>query len=63
MAVGALDQSFFNLVARGHGELWLDVVVALEAELGLLQFEQMFLCAWRMDGVAADATHIAPAMG
>jgi len=63
VTVGALDQSLFNLVARGHGELWLDVVVTLKAKLGLLQFEQMLRCARRMDGVAADAAHIAPTMG
>lgn len=63
VAVGALDQPLFNLVVKGHGELRLDVVVALKAKLGLLQFEKMFRCAWRMDSVAADAAHIATAVG
>jgi len=63
VAVCAIDHPLFNLVVKGHGELWLDVVVALKAKLGLLQFEQMFWCAGCMDSVAADAAHIAPAVG
>lgn len=58
VAVCALNQPLFHLVMKGHGELWLDVAVALEAELGLLHLEQMLRRAGSMDGVAADAAHI-----
>jgi len=63
VAVGAVDQTLFNLVVKGHGELWLDVVVALKAKLGLLHIEQMFRRAGRMGGVATDAANIASAVG
>ena len=63
VAVCAVDQTLFYLVVRGHGELRLDVSVALEAELGLLHLEQMLRRAGSMDGVAADAAYIALAVG
>jgi hypothetical protein len=63
VAICAVDQTLFYLVMRGHGELWLDVGVALEAELGLLHLEQMLRRAGSMDGVAADAAYIALAVG
>ena len=63
VAVGAIDQPLFNLVMNGHGELRLDVVVALNAKLGLLHLEQVLRRAGCMDGVAADAAYITPAVG
>jgi len=63
VAICAIDQTLFYLVARGHGELRFDVAVALEAELGLLHLEQMLRRAGSMDGVAADAAYIALAVG
>ena len=63
VAVGAINYALFNSVVKGHGELRLDFVVALKAKLRLLQLKQMFRRAGRMNGVAADAAHIAPAMG
>ena len=41
VAVCTFDQPLFNLVMDRHRELWLDVAVALEAELGLLYLEQI----------------------
>lgn len=63
VAICAVDQTFFYLVVRGHGELWLDVDVALEAEFWLRHLEQMLRRARSMDGVAADAANISLAVG
>lgn len=62
VAVRAQDQSFFYLVAGGHGELRLDVAVALKAELRLSDREQMFRRPGTVDAVAPDAAHIALAV-
>lgn len=59
VAVCTFDQPLFNLVMGGHGELRLDVAVALEAELGLLHLEQMLRRAGCMDDVATRAAHTA----
>jgi len=63
VAVGAVNQTLLNLVVKGHGELRLDFAVALKAKLRLLHLKQMFRRGGRVNGVAADAAHIAPAVG
>lgn len=61
VAVRALNQSFVHLVMEGHGELWLDVRVALKAKRRLRGLEQVFFLAV-VNVVAADAAHIALGM-
>lgn len=63
VAVGALNQPLFNLVVKGHGELWLDIAVALETKSGLRRFERLLRRAGSMDDMASHAAHIALAMG
>ena len=63
VAVCARDQTLFDLVMNGRGELWLDVIVALEAELRLRRLQQMLLFVGRVNVMAADAAHIALAVG
>jgi hypothetical protein len=66
VAVGTLDQSLVHLVMEGHGELRLDLHVALEAKLGLSRLQHM-IRGWTrlgtcMNAVAAQAAHIALAV-
>jgi len=63
VAILAGNQTFFNLVMEGHGELRLDLGVALEAELGLGGLEQMILLFALVDTVAAQAADIGLGMG
>ena len=63
VAVCTTDQPLFNLVMNWHGELRLDVAVALKAELGLLHLEQILRRAGCMDDVAADAAHTTLTVG
>ena len=58
VAISTLDQPLCNLVAEGHGELRLDVLVALVAECRLRQLEQMLRRGGGVDAMAADATHV-----
>ena len=63
VAVCALDQPLCNLVAEGHGELRLDVIVALVAQFRLRQLEQMLRRYGGMDAMTAGAAHITVAVG
>ena len=63
VAVGARNQPLFNLVVKGHGELCLDIAVALETKSGLRHFERLLRRAGSMDDMASHAAHIALAMG
>ena len=58
VAVRALNQSLRNLVVEGQGELLLDVVVALVAQLRLRRLQEMRRCFGSMDAVAARAAHV-----
>jgi hypothetical protein len=58
MAIGTLHQALFHLVMERHVELGLDVVVALEAQGRLSNFEQLLFILACMNAVTADATHI-----
>src|ERR1022692_246176 len=51
-------QALFHLVMERHVELGLDVVVALEAQGRLSNFEQLLFILACMNAVTADATHI-----
>src|ERR1035441_2343246 len=57
MAVSALNQAFIHLVMERHIERWLDVGVALIAELRLGGLQQLVLRVPGMDAVAACAAH------
>ena len=58
VAVGTLHQALFHLVVKGHGELRLDVGVALEAELRLRDLEQVLRIFAGVNAVAAHAADI-----
>lgn len=58
VAIGALNQSLIHLMVDGHGELRLDIGVALVAERRLRRFEQGLHLAM-VNIVAAGATYIA----
>lgn len=59
VAVGALYQSLFHFVMEGHGELRLDISVALETKLRLSGLEQVLRDARSVNAVAGDAAYIA----
>jgi hypothetical protein len=59
VTIGALNKSLIHFVVEGHGELRLDIGVALVAKLRLRRFEQVLYPAV-VNIVAADAAHIAP---
>ena len=63
VAISTLDQPLCNLVAEGHGELRLDVIVALVAEFRLRQIEQMLRRSSGMDAMTAGAAYIPLAVG
>jgi len=58
VTIAALNQAFLHLVVEGHGELGLDLCVALEAESRLRRLEQGILLA-AVDVVTSEATDIA----
>jgi hypothetical protein len=58
VAIGTLDQPLFHLVVEGHGELRLDVRVALETEHWLGYLEQTLRILTGMNAVTAKATDI-----
>ena len=61
MAVSALHQSLVHLVMEGHGELRLDVRVALEAQRGLRRLQKGLIIAG-VNAMAANAAYIALAV-
>jgi hypothetical protein len=63
VAICALDQPLCNLVVEGHGELRLDVLVALVTEFRLRQLEKMLRRYGGMDAMTAGATHVSFAVG
>src|SRR3569833_3029587 len=62
VTIRALHQPFFHLVMERHIELRLRLRVALEAELFLLNFQELLACLAVMNAVTADTTHIVLAM-
>jgi hypothetical protein len=58
VAVGTLHQPLVNLVVEGHGELRLNIGVALEAKLWLGHFEQVLRLLTRVNAVTAHATNL-----
>jgi hypothetical protein len=63
VTICTLDQPLCNLVAKGHGELRLDVIVALVAQFRLRQLEQMLRRSGCVDSMTGGAAHIALAVG
>ena len=60
MAVGALHQTFRDLVMEGLGESHLYVGMAVFAELRLRNFEQVSLTLELVNAVATDAAYAGP---
>lgn len=58
VTVGALQETFFNLVMEGHVELCLGFGVALVAQLRLRSFEQLLLDRAVVDAVTTYAAHL-----
>lgn len=63
VAIRALDQPLGNLMAEGHGELWLDFLVALVAQFRLRPLEQMLRRRGGVDAMAVNAAYVSFAMG
>jgi hypothetical protein len=63
VTVGALQQSFFHLMVKGHVELRPGIGVALETQLRFSDLEQLLLVFAAVNTVAADAAHIVLAVG
>src|ERR1700680_1856010 len=55
VAIGTLDKPLLHLVVKGHGELRLDVRMALEAERGLGHLEQTLRILAGVDAMAPHA--------
>jgi len=58
VAIGALHQPLIHFVMEGHGELRLDVGVALIAESRLGNREQLLLVHTGVNAVASDAAYV-----